>query len=306
MFHMQPLFVKGGNGAWHRVEHCDSAAMAKAGKPLPDFAVIGAMRAGTSTLHDMLDAQPGLSLPAMKETDYFLFSKNHDRGAGWYRQRFSSLSLCCGDVSPNYAKRDVFPEAPQLLQEANPQAKIIYLLRDPVERALSQYRHHILLGGELAPGDLLTSGEGRHIIATSRYEWQLEPWRALFDDGSILLICLEDLVASPDETLARIGTFLGVDITGHGAISEANSSDTLSRLPGWWAGLRETPLGLALRSALPRALAERLKRSVSAKTSHRTVPKVPGSIIDDIRETLAPDTAALRQSTGLPFDQWSI
>ncbi|GGD02138.1 sulfotransferase family protein [Aquisalinus flavus] len=277
-------------------------------RPLPDFAVIGAMRAGTTTLQKILTGQPGVCLPAMKETDYFIASKNHRRGAGWYESRFDNRHALCGDISPNYAKRDAFPEAPSLIHAANPAARLIYIVRDPVARAISQYNHAWLTGSEMPePAALLDSEAGAHILNTSRYHWQLQPWLKLFREDQLLIVDFDDLVEQTEPTLACIGTFLDIDLRGSQA-AQSNSSAELGRMPGWWMGIRESALGAQLRALLPGGLAGRIKSlaAVSGPAEGRTPPAFPAPVIDALRAVLAADAAALRRDTGMAFENWSV
>ena len=277
-------------------------------RPLPDFAVIGAMRAGTTSLQKMLSAQSGICLPGMKETDFFIASKNHSRGTGWYQSRFDNRAAMCGDISPNYAKRDVFPEAPALLHAANPAARLIYIVRDPVARALSQYNHAWLTGSEMPdPAALLDSEAGEHIINTSRYHWQVQPWLDLFSEDQLLIVDFDDLVGQTEQTLSCIGRFLDIDLRGEQA-ERSNSSAELGRMPAWWMDLRESALGAQLRAILPGNVAGKIKSLAAgaAGSEQRTPPLFPEPVINALREVLAADAAALRRDTGLPFQTWSV
>ncbi|NHK27484.1 sulfotransferase domain-containing protein [Parvularcula flava] len=277
-------------------------------RPLPDFAVIGAMRAGTTTLQKMLATQQGICLPAMKETDYFIASKNHHRGAGWYQGRFDDRLALCGDISPNYAKRDVFPEAPALLHETNPTARLIYIVRDPVARALSQYNHAWLTGSNMPePTALIDSDAGNHIINTSRYHWQLQPWLKLFPEDQILIVDFDDLVRQPQTALPALGRFLDVDLNSS-TLEQSNSSAELGRMPDWWMGVRESAFGSQLRAMLPGGLAGKIKSLAagSGTAEGRKPPSFPEPVIVALREVLAGDAAALRRDTGLAFRNWSV
>lgn len=277
-------------------------------RPLPDFAVIGAMRAGTTTLQKMLAGQPAVCLPAMKETDFFIASKNHHRGAGWYESRFDNRHALCGDISPNYAKRDVFPEAPSLIHAANPAARLVYIVRDPVARALSQYNHAWLTGSAMPePAALLDSEAGEHILNTSRYHWQLQPWLKLFPQDQLLIVDFDDLVRQPRIAVPAIGRFLDIDLTA-APLEQSNSSAELGRMPAWWMAIRESALGAQLRAMLPGGLAGRIKSLAAAAgpAEGRTPPAFPEPVINALREGLAADAAALRRDTGMAFETWSV
>ena len=112
---------------------------------LPDFLGIGVQKGGTTTLQRLLEQHPDLFLPKQKELHYF--SLHYGKGEAWYRQQFAAAApqQRCGEITPYYV---FHPQAPQRIHALLPQAKLILLLRDPVERALSQFAHSRRLGLE--------------------------------------------------------------------------------------------------------------------------------------------------------------
>ena len=198
--------------------------------PLPDFVIIGAQKGGTSALFEMLSQHPRVSPSIIKEVHYF--DLNYFRGEQWYRRHFPPVEgRLSGEASPYYL---FHPAVPGRLKAAIPQARLIVILRDPVERALSHYFHALRRGQETLPllealeaedrrlagaaDDLdrpdRTSFAHRHFsyVARSRYPEQIERWRAEFDDSQILLLSNRDLRQSPDPTFARACEFLGLPV----------------------------------------------------------------------------------------------
>jgi len=195
---------------------------------LPGFVIIGAQKGGTSALFEMLSRHPDVTPSIIKEVHYF--DLNYFRGEQWYRRHFpETSSLISGEASPYYL---FHPAVPGRLKSTIPQAKLIVILRDPVERALSHYFHALRRGQEILPllealqaeeqrldgaeEDLDrpdgTSFAHRHFsyVARSRYLEQLARWRAVFDDSQILMLSNRDLRRAPDQTFARTCAFLGV------------------------------------------------------------------------------------------------
>jgi hypothetical protein len=115
----------------------------------PDFVILGAQRAGTTSLYHWLSAQPGAQAAFTKEVHYF--DVNYSRGARWYRAHFKLESdpSVCGEASPYLLFHPLAPR--RLADDLPPTCKFIVLLRDPVERALSHYRHQVWLGFERLP-----------------------------------------------------------------------------------------------------------------------------------------------------------
>ena len=112
---------------------------------LPDFLGIGTQKGGTTYLHRLLQQHSQVFLAHPKEVHYFSLHQN--RGLDWYADHFAEASIeqHCGEVTPYYLFHSL---AAERIQAAIPSVKLIVLLRDPVERALSQYFHSRRLGLE--------------------------------------------------------------------------------------------------------------------------------------------------------------
>jgi hypothetical protein len=199
-------------------------------RTLPDAVILGAMKSGTTSLHNYLVQHPGVIEPLRKEVHYF--DVNLERGERWYRAHFGregepGLNL---DSSPYYL---FHPAVPQRLHALLPQARLIVLLRDPVRRAYSHYWHERDKGREtlsfeeaiaaeagrlgdaeqrLAEGTLERSREHQHFsyLARGRYEEQLGRWFAVFPRGQFLVLRFEDLAREPLEVLNLTLEFLGL------------------------------------------------------------------------------------------------
>ncbi len=198
---------------------------------LPDFLGLGVQKGGTTSLHRMLEKHPGVYLPPAKEVHYF--SLNYAEGETWYRAQFSPASPAqsCGEITPYYL---FHPEVPKRMHASLPQARLIVLLRDPVERALSQYFHSCRLGLESLPieealaaeaGRLQTAAailqavDGRHrshqehsYLSRSRYELQLPAWEVFYPGEQLLVLRSEDLFHKPAEIWAQVLEFLELPV----------------------------------------------------------------------------------------------
>jgi hypothetical protein len=199
-------------------------------RALPDAVILGAMKSGTSSLHNYLVQHPGVIEPLRKEVHYF--DVNFERGERWYRAHFGrdvelGLNL---DSSPYYL---FHPAVPRRLHDLLPEAKLIVLLRDPVRRAYSHYWHERDKGRErlsfeeaiaaetgrlgnseqcLGDGTLARSREHQHFsyLARGRYAEQLDRWFAVFPRGQFLVLRFEDLAREPLEALNTTLDFLGL------------------------------------------------------------------------------------------------
>lgn len=174
----------------------------------PNLIVIGAMKAGTSTLHDYLSLHPEIYASKTKELDYFLW--NYKKGPEWYKRNFPENRKYRLESSPNYTKfyKDWSYPA-QRIQQDLPGCKLIYILRNPVERTLSQCRHHELNPNEVIPA-LLKSDEKHEIISNSKYHLHLREYLKYFSSEQILLLKMHQLTTSPQQVLNTVASFLGV------------------------------------------------------------------------------------------------
>lgn len=201
---------------------------------LPDFIVLGAQRAGTSSLYRWLIEHPQIRRALVKEIHFF--DLNYDRGSGWYRAHFPRTDrggrpiTLTGEASPYYL---FHPRVPERVASSLPPVKFIVLLRDPVVRAYSHYHHERSRGLEpLAFEEALSAEEDRlgreaerlegdphyrshahqrfSYLARGRYAEQLERWFAFHDRTRFCIIASEDLFSDPVGSLARVLDFLGV------------------------------------------------------------------------------------------------
>jgi hypothetical protein len=198
-------------------------------RPLPDFLVIGAQKAGTTALYAYLRWHPEVTGPAWKEVSFF--DRHWWRGEAWYRGQFPLRAgeRLVGEASPSYL---FHPLAPQRVRSLAPQARLVALVRDPVDRAYSHYQHEVALGRELlsfedalAAEEERTRGEVERLVADprafsdawwdhtyaarGRYAEQLERWLAAFPREQLLVVSSEELGERPAETYASILAFLG-------------------------------------------------------------------------------------------------
>lgn len=146
-----------------------------------------------------------------KETDFFTSDELWARGPSWYARQFRpSLSARRGESSPSYTRRHYFPDTAKRIQSLLPEVQLIYLVRAPLQRALSHYFHSLLtLGYEAAPG--VAFSDDSEIILESNYSFQIEPYAKQFDLSQIMAVSSELLFSNPQNTMGRVFQFLAID-----------------------------------------------------------------------------------------------
>jgi RNase P protein component len=178
---------------------------------IPDVFVIGAMKSGTTTLYNSVLRHSAISLTNMKEVNYFLKDLPLVKLNELYKVQFSKPELLKIDVSPNYAKRHLYPDVARKIHQANPKAKIIFIVRDPYHRLLSHLHHNLLrdrFKEENLENEVLTN---RDYILTSSYGYQLEEYFKLFGEKNVLVLVFENLRKSPQHFVEQLQTFLEIE-----------------------------------------------------------------------------------------------
>ena len=237
-----PTLPDGLKRAKARVRPAYRQATSK-GRSLPDFLIIGAQKAGTTSLYRYLREHPDVDVePGVGEIHFF---DNHwERGTDFYRSHFPRTAkmvrrgaetgrpVLTGEKTPYYLYH---PLSPQRAVETVPDARLIVLLRNPSERAASQHKMNVNLGMEpLSFADAIAaepervdatfqaiidgtapSGGGPvawySYVGRGRYAEQLDRWLAHYPREQMLLLRSEDLLADPDRTYAATLDFLGLD-----------------------------------------------------------------------------------------------
>jgi hypothetical protein len=189
---------------------------------LPNLLVIGAMKSGTSALHRMLGEHPAVSMAPVKEVNFFI-GQDHSgsgtdtlwregqwcRGLAWYSSLFDGSLPVRGEASPGYTSPD-HGEAPPRIAAVVPDVRLVYLVRDPADRAFSQYLHHAREGAETrGPEEALMDSESQY-LSRSRYHARLAPYLERFRRDQILVVVQERLRDRPAGELDAILRHVGL------------------------------------------------------------------------------------------------
>lgn len=247
----------------------------------PDFVILGAMKCGTSTLAAQLAAQEGVFLTTPKEPNYFSDDAVFARGGAWYAALFAAAAPgdLTGEASTHYTKLPTHPKAlPRLtaaLEEPAPgRLRFVYMIRDPLDRAVSHYIHEWTQG--VITCDFETALH-RHpeLVEYGCYGHQIAGWVEQFGVERIHVTSLEALQANPLATLGDVAAHLGLrtPVIWVEAESRQNvSAERIRRLP--LQGLIfDNPVATALRRALvPQALRDRIKRSRQMQDRPQMLP----------------------------------
>lgn len=273
---------------------------------LPGLIVVGAMRAGTTTLYHHLSNHPEIGMSRMKETDFFVPKMNFPLGMSWYQSQFDSGYSVYGEASPSYTMCHLWRGVPARIREALPNVRLIFLARDPVDRFVSHYQHAWSTGiARVQPADLLDSQAGQNMLETSRYAMQITAYLDHFPREQLLIIDFNQLRQDPQAVMDGVVDFVGVSRCDIADIPTRNDAASNARLPGFvqrlWRsrGLRRFDRYLS-RGARDKA------RHLLSVAPNRGTPRIGAELRAEIAERLAPDARAFRALSGLPFDEWQI
>jgi Sulfotransferase domain len=179
---------------------------------LPDFVVIGAMKCATSSIHDQLSQQPGISMSDPKEPNFFSDDENWALGISSYKALFEVLPSndFKGESSTHYSKLPTYQECAQRLHNTLPHVKLVYVMRDPIDRVVSQFVHEWSMR-VFEEGCSIDEAIRKYslLVDYSKYAMQLQPYIQLFGKDSILPVFFECLMANPQNELERIAKHIG-------------------------------------------------------------------------------------------------
>lgn len=259
----------------------------------PDFMIIGAMKCGTSTLQVQLAAQPGVFMTTPKEPNFFSDDDVFAKGPAWYADLYQKAAPddLKGEASTHYTKLPTYPHSVSRIAAAVPKVKLIYMIRNPVQRAVSHYIHEWSTG--VLQDDMATAFEAHGALTSyGQYGFQITPFVEEFGRDAILLTSLEQLKADPQAELARICDFLGYapQPVWYEEQAEQNvSAQRIRRLP-LHGLLIDNPMATALRRVLvPKALRTKIRQARTIGTR----PELPDALRQRLETTYMQDRAEL-------------
>src|SRR5947209_14672322 len=180
----------------------------------PTFVVIGAMKAGTTSLCHYLDEHPQVFLGRggrFGEPNFFVAEDNWSRGRDWYESLFAGAgrAAAVGECSPTYTWAHVYRGVPERMAQVIPQARLVYVVRDPLARMQSMYMHQVSAGREHRRPEAALLDD--RYLGPSLYGFQLAAFLDHFDRSQVLVIASEVLRDRPREALSAVFDHLAVD-----------------------------------------------------------------------------------------------
>lgn len=265
-------------------------------RAVPDIFVIGAMRSGTTTFCADLETHPHIFVPPSKEP--WVLVRSHQRphdARSMYRSLYANApaGALLLDGSTSYTMSPTHPQVAWLAGDLSPGARLVYLVRNPVHRAISHYNHLLAWGIDHHTDIEHAVADDDSLIAYGRYWSQLQPWLEAFGPDAVRVIPFERYTANRCREVAEAVGWLGLEEDGL-AIDEAtihNRSSSAKAVPRLWRSVLGSDLyqfrikgripkrwrGMAIKRVLPAA------PGASSRLSAATVDRIIDECADDAR-----------------------
>jgi hypothetical protein len=273
----------------------------------PNFFVIGAEKAGTTSLCELLSQHPDVFFSNPKEPNFFTLSFGECDSLKWYESLFASAAAykLVGEGSTTYSKRQTYPRTAQRIASYAPDAKIVYIVRSPLPRVESQWIQRRSVSIATPRNFSVAVREDQLLLDASLYWQNLSAYRDHFDDSQILLLFLEDMKADSHATLQTCFKFLQVDpeIALNDADRPRNPADEKREDGSVLNVARRFPLFKKFRDRfIPHAVRRICKPLLTKPIGQR--PEWDDQTRLWFLEQIAADNASLLEYAGKPADFW--
>ena len=275
--------------------------------------VVGAQKSGTSSLHYYLKHVRAINMSDAKET--FFFTQNNWQDFDSYHQYYQNTDSAkyYGESSTAYTMQPAYPNIAPRLYEYNRQAKLIYIVRDPVERAISNYWWNVQLCQETRP-PLQAIKSNLQYQQTGDYAFQIRPYLDLFDQNQLKFVLFEDLKQSPQQIISQICDWLEIDYDIHTqdifSVVRRKTAQNIEQIDTatLMGKLRASKVWQNyLRNFVPDNVRQ-IGRPLATQTLDKNSPKMLTEIEqvrDYLRPLMKPKVEQFKQIASLDFSKWT-
>lgn len=279
----------------------------------PTFIIIGSAKCGTTALASILENHPNCCMSRPKEVAFFMDTidyksnnPNYDQGWDWYSQCFAHYNGedIVGEATPSYSRREISPNTARKIHEFNPNMKIIYMVRNPLERQISawkmNYTSSLDKSNPSIPNfDWANQGinywmkkhkESGYWDAV-RYGYQLAAYEEFFPIENICVSFLEDWKVSKDNELARIMNFLDIDpsLLPLSVNEKANKASDRVREKQWSKNIRSNKIAHYLIQNLPSSWRNWARRNLATTEIEYPSSEISPEILSSFKNYIADD-----------------
>jgi hypothetical protein len=287
----------------------------------PNTFLIGSLKSGTTYLSELLAMHPEVFVSSPREPCHFadqrvlrqvwpyMWEKGYWRSAERYLQLFANAgnARIIADGSTVYTQAPLFARIPERILEMSPDARFIYILRDPVERTISHYWHRVRWWGERRPL-LKAILADQHYLNTSNYASQLRAYLRHVPRERVHVLTLEELIAEPLTHLRALFAWLGIDASFEPALEGVFENPTPAMVEqergfGVLNQIRRAPLYARIEPYIPAPL-RKLAVKIAVREI-RTADAPLGEVEAYLRPVQLRQTAELSELLGRGFPRWT-
>lgn len=280
-------------------------------KPIPNLFIIGAMKSGTTSLHEYLNEHPDIFMSDVKEPGYFSDCVDYyPKDKEWYTDLFKDVKnqKIIGESSTHYTKLPICDGVIEKIWQYNPDARFIYIMRNPIERVISHYWHGVKYGDERH--DILTAvKKNQTYIDFSDYAYQLEPYIERFGKDKIYTLSFECLINDPASELKGLFEWLGVDAS----VSIKSAGQSHNALPKSFKKVKGFGFLHKFRSSfIWNSIAPLIPNKITAAAANLTVEDAVKStdkdkeVISYLKPIFTSKVERLEKLLNKRFDEWGF
>jgi hypothetical protein len=277
-----------------------------------DFLVIGAQKCGTTWLHYVLEQHNDIFMPRKKELHYFNHLANFKKGAAWYENELTppSKDNIVGEATPNYFWNYLLPEETQMpnhlteiapkVKDLNPNARLIVALRDPTERAISAYYHHMRMGHVDPRSDIMDNLYRFGILSAGLYSRPLQHWLRHFEQEQICTLIFERDIAdraAQQRTISRVFEHLGLSSPSDIATDETKNQR--SSYFSLWSSAYISPVSFS-----GKVIRQVSRRILPKDIDKRFKPVIRAEAKAELRDYYRPFNAELSEMIDIDVTRW--
>ncbi len=285
----------------------------------PSFLIIGAAKSATTNLHALLCAHPHVFAPEQKELWYFARDHLYQRGMSWYLDFFKETApdQITGESSTGYSMHGRHPHASERIAQDLPDARLIYIVRHPLDRLESSWKTDTYLGiTEKLTFATAIRDDADRWADPGLYWKQINLYRRFFPDERILVLFFDEYKRDPVTHIQRCYEFLGIDagFAPDNRKRNQNASSRYRSLPGWFQKAVRNPLFLGVYRAMPYGSQRHARKALLKffNQSRRFIGRNVEAPVwtDESRKWAAnyyrEDAAAFLEFYGKPRDYWDL
>lgn len=282
---------------------------------LPNFITIGAMKSGTTSIHEYLNQHPDIFMSEKKEIDFFCHEDKYQKGIDWYKSFFPENAKVRGESSQNYSKYHWWSDVPKkIYHDLGVDVKFLYILRDPLDRVYSHYNE--MQEQNCAPKSLeeyiLKDLETNEIVLTSCYKKQLDKFLEYYPINNFKIVTLERLKKERLNVMNEIFEFLGLTKIDDEELFNfsKNTSQEKKARTALSLFVSQSKMVKAIKNIFPRGFIDGLKqKSVTEKLFFKKIDlgvKMSKETEVKLKKIFKKDTDELRQLANLKIEEWCV